>query len=54
MNRDKIRAILNVVFLIMAAIAVITYFTADFKIFFYICIAAVSVKLIEFILRFTV
>lgn len=54
MNRDKIRAILNMAFLIMAAISVITYFMADFKTFFYVCISAVSVKLIEFILRFTV
>ena len=53
MNTDKIRMILNIVFLVLAAIAVIMYFAgADFETFFYVGVAAISTKLIEFFLRF--
>ena len=53
MDTDKIRTILNMVFLVLAAIAVIMYFAgADFQTFFYVGIAAITAKLIEFFLRF--
>lgn len=53
MNTDLIRNILNIVFMVLALAAVITYFVAsDFKIFIYVCAAAIFAKLIEFFLRF--
>lgn len=53
MDTDLIRNILNIVFMVLALAAVITYFVAnDFKIFIYICAAAIFTKLIEFFLRF--
>ena len=50
MNPDKIRNVLN-----MALAAIITYFVAkdDFKVFIYVCGAAIFVKLMEFFIRFT-
>ncbi len=55
MNPDKIRNILNILFLILAIAAVIVYFAArdDFKLFLYVCGAAIFVKLMEFFIRFT-
>lgn len=55
MNTDKIRAILNIVFLILAVASFVTYFVArdDFKLFIYVCSAAIFVKLMEFFIRFT-
>ncbi len=55
MNVDKIRNVLNLLFLVLAAAAVIIYFVAkdDFKLFIYICGAAIFVKLMEFFIRFT-
>lgn len=53
MNTDLIRNILNIVFMVLALAAIITYFAAsDFKIFIYVCAAAIFVKLVEFFLRF--
>ena len=53
MNTDLIRNILNIVFLILAAASLITYFVVeDFKTFIYVCAAAIFVKLTEFFLRF--
>lgn len=52
MNTDIIRNVLNIVFLILAIAAVFTYFICDFKIFIYVCAAAIFVKLAEFFLRF--
>ena len=51
---DKIRTILNVLFLIGSAISLILYFTgADPRItFIYVCAASLAVKMIEIILRF--
>ena len=54
MNPDKIRNVLNILFIILAAI--ITYFVVgkeDFKMFIYVCGAAIFVKLMEFFIRFT-
>lgn len=54
MNPDKIRNVLNILFLILALAAIITYFAVDdFKIFIYVCGAAIFVKLMEFFIRFT-
>lgn len=55
MNPDKIRNVLNILFMILALAAIITYFVAkdDFKVFIYVCDAAIFVKLMEFFIRFT-
>jgi len=55
MNPDKIRNVLNILFMILALAAIITYFVAkdDFKVFIYVCSAAIFVKLMEFFIRFT-
>ena len=55
MNPDKIRNVLNILFMILAVAAIITYFVAkdDFKMFIYVCGAAILVKLMEFFIRFT-
>ena len=38
MNPDKIRNVLNILFMILALAAIIVYFVADdFKIFIYVC-----------------
>ena len=56
MNPDKIRNVLNILFMILALAAIIIYFvigTEDFKVFIYVCGAAIFVKLMEFFIRFT-
>ncbi len=53
MNPDKIRNILNILFLILAVASVIIYVVADFKLFIYVCGTAIFVKLMEFFIRFT-
>ena len=55
MNPDKIRNVLNILFMILAVAAIITYFVAkdDFKMFIYVGGAAIFVKLMEFFIRFT-
>ncbi len=55
MNPDKIRNVLNILFMILAVAAIITYFVAkdDFKMFIYVCGAAIFAKLMEFFIRFT-
>ena len=55
MNPDKIRNVLNILFMILALAAIIVYFAArdDFKPFIYVCGAAIFVKLMEFFIRFT-
>ena len=53
-NIDKIRAVLNILFMIGALASFILYFTLgdDKSIFFYVCGASVFLKLMEFVLRF--
>ena len=54
MNPDKIRNVLNILFMILAVAAIITYFVVgkeDFKMFIYVCGAAIFVKLMEFFIR---
>ena len=55
MNPDKIRYVLNILFLILALASLVTYFLAkeDFTLFIYVCSAAIFVKLMEFFIRFT-
>ena len=55
MNPDKIRTVLNILFLILALASIIVYIVArdDFKLFIYVCGAAIFVKLMEFFIRFT-
>ncbi len=55
MNPDKIRNVLNILFLILALVSIIVYIVArdDFKLFIYVCGAAIFVKLMEFFIRFT-
>ncbi len=56
MSPDKMRNVLNMIFIILALCAFITYFIAgheNFKIFLYVCGAAIFVKLMEFYIRFT-
>lgn len=58
MNPDKIRFVLNILFLILALAAIIAYCViyyteGDMKIFMYVCGAAIFVKLMEFFIRFT-
>ena len=56
MNPDKIRNVLNILFMILALAAIITYFVVgkeDFKMCSYVCGAAIFVMLMEFFIRFT-
>lgn len=55
MNPDKIRNILNILFMILAMASIIVYFVAkdDFKLFIYVCGTAIFVKIMEFFIRFT-
>ena len=56
MNPDKIRNVLNILFMILALAAIIVYFVVgkeDFKMFIYVCGSAIFVKLLEFFIRFT-
>ncbi|MDR0976227.1 MAG: hypothetical protein LBL78_00510 [Prevotellaceae bacterium] len=55
MNTDKIRNVLNLLFLLLAVVAIILYFVYDDnrKPFMYVCGAAIFFKLMEFFIRFT-
>ena len=53
METDKIRNVLNIIFLILAVAAVITYFVSDdFMDFVYVCAVAIFFKVMEFFVRF--
>ncbi|MCK9180934.1 MAG: hypothetical protein PHQ88_06965 [Bacteroides sp.] len=53
MDLDKFRKILNILFLVGAAASVIIYFAVDdFKLFIIVCMSAIFLKIIEFIIRF--
>lgn len=54
MDTDRIRAVLNVLFMIGALISVIFYFTLgeDKTVFFYVCGASLFLKMMEFVFRF--
>lgn len=54
METDKIRNVLNIIFLVLAVAAVATYFLADdFMTFVYVCSAAIFFKVVEFFIRFS-
>jgi len=54
MDPDKIRKILNILFLIGTLVSFIIYFAVDDKIvFLYVCGATIFLKLMEFFIRFT-
>ena len=54
MDPQKIRNILNILFMIGTLIAIIVYFAVDDKkTFIYVCAAAIFVKIMEFFMRFT-
>ncbi|MDD4419856.1 MAG: hypothetical protein PHH81_13745, partial [Bacteroides graminisolvens] len=54
MDPQKIRNILNILFMIGTLIAIIVYFAVDDKkTFIYVCAAAIFVKIMEFFIRFT-
>ena len=53
MDTNKIRRILDIVFMVLAIVSVITYFVVeDYTTFIYVCAAAIFCKLCEFFLRF--
>ncbi|WP_204352739.1 hypothetical protein [Bacteroides ilei] len=54
MDIDRIRAVLNVIFMIGAVASFILYFALgdDKTIFFYVCGASLFVKMMEFVFRF--
>lgn len=54
MNPDRIRAILNVLFMIGAIASFILYFSLgeDKTVFFYVCGISLFLKMMEFIFRF--
>lgn len=50
---DRVRAVLNVLFMIGAVVSMILYFASDNKtLFFYACGASLFLKMVEFVLRF--
>ena len=53
-NIDKIRNVLNILFMIGAVASIILYFSLgdDNSIFFYVCGASLFLKMREFVLRF--
>ncbi len=52
MDRDKIRTILNTLFLIGTVVCLILYFTVEDKHpFFYVCSVSLFLKMIEIMLR---
>lgn len=53
-NIDKIRNVLNILFMIGAVASIIFYFSLedDKSIFFYVCGASLFLKMMEFVLRF--
>ena len=54
MDTDKIRNILNLVFMLLALLAVIFYFAmSDQRFFLYTCGAAIVIKMAESFIRFT-
>ena len=54
METNKIRTVLNTIFIVLAAASVVLYFVMDDKHpFLYVCGTALAVKLMEFFIRFT-
>lgn len=55
MDTDRIRYVLNMLFLILAVASIVIYFVAkdDFTLFIYVCGAAIFIKIMELFIRFT-
>ncbi len=55
MNKiDQIRNVLNIVFMLGAAASVVLFFTdADQTVFFYVCTMSIIIKMVEYVLRFS-
>lgn len=54
MNPDKIRNLLNLLFLVGTLASIIVYVAFEDKtIFFYVCATSLFLKLMEFFIRFT-
>jgi len=54
MNLDKIRSILNILFMIGAVSTIVIYFTVENQmVMFIVCCFTLLVKFIEYALRFT-
>lgn len=52
MDRDKIRTVLNTLFLIGALLSLILYFAMEEKhAFFYVCAVSLFLKMMEIVLR---
>lgn len=49
---DKFRTILNTLFIIMAVVTVVVYFTSDFSTFLVVGLTAIGIKLMEFFIRY--
>ena len=56
MNIDKIRNILNILFMFGAVVSVILYFSIgeDKTLFFYVCGASLFLKMMEYVFRFLI
>ena len=56
MNIDKIRNILNILFMIGAVVSVILYFSIgeDKTLFFYVCGDSLFLKMMEYVFRFLI
>lgn len=54
MNPDRIRAVLNVLFMIGAVASFVLYFSLgeDKTVFFYVCGISLFLKMVEFVFRF--
>ena len=54
MSQDKIRLILNTVFMIGAVASIIIYFAfpEERTLFFYVILTSLAIKIIEFFIRF--
>lgn len=54
MNPDKIRNILNIIFMLGTLASIIVYFAIEDKsVFLYVCGATLFCKMMEFLIRFT-
>ncbi len=55
MGTDKIRSILNILFLIGAVASVILYYACEDKtVFFYVCGCSLFIKIMEYVYRFLI
>ncbi len=56
MNIGLVRNILNILFMIGAAASIVLFFTTSDShpfLYMYVCMAAIVIKMVEYVLRFT-